>query len=255
MVKGLITDISRASFHDGTGIRSTVFLKGCPLHCLWCHNPESISTQPQTLFYPEKCIGCGKCDEGCFAGARVRCGKEMSAEEVWQAVRLDKPYYQNGGGVTFSGGEPLMQPEFLRECIKLCREDGIGCAVETSLFLFDQDIFRSLDFVMADLKIWNSTIHKQYTGVENERILENFRRLDALNVPIYARTPVIPEIEQGIDRISDFLRGLKNVMRYDLLPYHTLGISKSRALGQEAREFTAPTKQQMEDLKRYAYVR
>lgn len=255
MVKGMITDISRASFHDGDGIRATVFFKGCPLHCQWCHNPESISSQPQNLFYPEKCIGCGRCDEGCFAGARVTCGKEMTAEEVWQTVRLDLPYYKNGGGVTFSGGEPLMQPDFLRACIDLCRADGIGCAVETSLYLFDEDIFRSLDFVMADLKVWDREIHKRYTGVDNERILENFRRLNALNVPIYARTPVIPDIEQGIDRISEFLRGLENVVRYELLPYHTLGIDKSRALGEDAREFTVPTKQQMEELGQYAYVR
>ena len=121
MSEGLIADIRRASFHDGAGIRTTVFFKGCPLRCAWCHNPECISTEPQELFYRERCIGCGCCAEGCFSGARVICGKKMRAEEVLREILLDRPYYDENGGVTFTGGEPLMQADFLKECIALCQ--------------------------------------------------------------------------------------------------------------------------------------
>lgn len=254
-MSGLVADIQRASLHDGYGIRTTVFFKGCPLSCSWCHNPECIDTRPQMLFYPDKCIGCGMCDEGCYAGARVICGKEMTADEVLLEVSRDISYYYGGGGVTFSGGEPLMQKDFLCECISLCKTAGIGCAVETSLVYFDEDIFRSLDFVMADLKIWDSNTHKKYTGVPNEVIKENFVRLNTLGIPIIARTPVIPEIEQGIDEISTFLRSLKNVVKYELLPYHPLGKAKAAALGIDYTNFTTPTNELMKELNKYAFIR
>lgn len=252
---GLVADIQRASFHDGCGIRTTVFFKGCPLSCLWCHNPECIDTEPQMLFYPDKCIGCGMCHEGCFAGAKVVCGKEMTALEVLSEVSRDISYYSGGGGVTFSGGEPLMQKDFLRECIALCKQNGIGCAVETSLIYFDEDVFRSLDFVMADLKIWDIATHKKYTGVSNEVIKENFARLNVLGIPIIARTPVIPEIDQGIDEISSFLRSLENVVKYELLPYHPLGGSKAAALRIDQTNFTTPAKELMKELNKYAFIR
>lgn len=254
-MSGLVADIQRASLHDGYGIRTTVFFKGCPLSCSWCHNPECIDTKPQMLFYPDKCIGCGMCDEGCYAGARVICGKEMTADEVLLEVSRDIPYYSGGGGVTFSGGEPLMQKDFLRECISLCKSAGIECAVETSLVYFDEDIFRSLDFVMADFKIWDSNTHKKYTGVPNEVIKENFVRLNTLGIPIIARTPVIPEIEQGIDDISTFLHSLKNVVKYELLPYHPLGKAKAAALGIDYTNFTTPTNELMKELNKYAFIR
>ena len=254
-MSGLVADIQRASLHDGYGIRTTVFFKGCPLSCSWCHNPECIDTRPQMLFYPDKCIGCGMCDEGCYAGARVICGKEMTADEVLLEVSRDISYYYGGGGVTFSGGEPLMQKDFLCECISLCKTAGIGCAVETSLVYFDEDIFRSLDFVMADLKIWDSNTHKKYTGVPNEVIKENFVRLNTLGIPIIARTPVIPEIEQGIDEISTFLRSLKNVVKYELLPYHPLGKAKAAALGIDYTNFTTPTNELMKELNKYTFIR
>ncbi|MBR5252660.1 MAG: radical SAM protein [Clostridia bacterium] len=254
-MSGLVADIQRASLHDGYGIRTTVFFKGCPLSCSWCHNPECIDTRPQMLFYPDKCIGCGMCDEGCYAGARVICGKEMTADEVLLEVSRDISYYYGGGGVTFSGGEPLMQKDFLCECISLCKTAGIGCAVETSLVYFDEDIFRSLDFVMADFKIWDSNTHKKYTGVPNEVIKENFVRLNTLGIPIIARTPVIPEIEQGIDEISTFLRSLKNVVKYELLPYHPLGKAKAAALGIDYTNFTTPTNELMKELNKYAFIR
>ncbi len=254
MIKGLIADIQRASMHDGPGFRTTVFLKGCPLCCAWCHNPECISFEKQILCYPEKCIGCGKCDEGCFAGAKVVCGKEYSPRELLEEILLDKEYYGKDGGVTFSGGEPLAQPEFLKEMITLCKEHGIHCAIETSLIYDNEAILQSLDLVMADFKIWDSTIHQQYTGVSNEKIKENFMRLNQLHIPVIARTPVIPEVEQGIDKISAFLKELPNVIQYELLPYHPLGVSKQLAMGKIAREFSIPSAEYMKGLEQYAYI-
>lgn len=255
MNKAVIADIQRASLHDGQGIRTTVFFKGCPLHCAWCHNPECISAEPQMLFYPERCIGCGKCDEGCYAGARVLCGREMSAQEVLNEISLDKPYYADQGGVTFSGGEPLVYQTFLKELIPLCKKEKIGCAMETSLLLYDADVFRQLDFVMADLKIWDADLHRQYTGVENGKIKTHFRQLNGLGIPIIARTPVIPGIAQGIGEISGFLRSLENVVRYELLPYHPLGNSKRIALGLPDDSFSIPDPEYMKELKQYAFVR
>ena len=255
MSKGMIADIQRASIHDGDGVRTTVFFKGCPLSCRWCHNPECISFEKEILYYPEKCIHCGMCDKGCFSGARVVCGKSMTADEVLSEIMLDVPYYGKNGGVTFSGGEPFAQGKFLNACIDKCRENKINCAVETSLIYFDENVFRKLDFVMADLKIWNSDLHKKYTGTGNERIIKNFENLNKLNIPIIARTPVIPEINQEIDKISAFLKTLSNVRKYELLPYHPLGNSKRKALGQKADGFSVPSKEYMKELEKYAYIR
>ena len=251
----LVADIQRSSFHDGPGLRTTVFFKGCPLRCAWCHNPETISPKPEILLYPEKCIGCGRCDEGCYTGARLLCGKEMTPRELLSVIAEDLPYYGESGGVTFSGGEPLLQADFLRELIPLCKEAGIRCAIETSLYLYDEEILSEMQLVMADLKIWDDALHRRYTGVSNARILENFRRLDALGIPILARTPIIPGIEQGVKEISAFLSSLPSVFRYELLPYHPLGEGKRRALGLEATDFTIPTKDYMKELQRYVFIR
>ena len=179
----------------------------------------------------------------------------MSAKEVLREILLDLPYYGENGGVTFSGGEPLMQAEFLKECIALCKSERIGCSVETSLHYFDEAIFRSLDFIMADLKIWDDEIHRHYTGVGNKHIKENFQRLNTLGIPIIARTPVIPEINQEIDKIGAFLKSLENVVRYELLPYHALGNAKVEAMGKEPNTFSVPSGDLMKELKQYVYVR
>ena len=252
---GRITDIQRASLHDGPGIRTTVFFKGCPLRCAWCHNPECLDFAVQELFYPDKCIGCGRCDEGCFSGAKVLCGRDITADELIKEILLDELFYVGGGGVTFSGGEPMMQREFLSEMLDRCGEKGIHRAIETSLIYYDESIFSKLDLVMADLKIWDSDLHLKYTGVRNEQIKENFQKLDSLGVPIIARTPIIPEIEQGIPEIAKFLLELKNVMRYELLPYHPLGLEKEKALGMKPATFSVPDKQTMKELNEYAFVR
>lgn len=255
MIKGLVTDIQRTSFHDGDGIRTTVFLKGCPLSCVWCHNPECISYEKEILIYPEKCINCGLCDYGCFSGAKVICGKEMTPEEVFDEIKLDMPYFRNSGGVTISGGEPLVQSEFVKDIIKLCKHNKVNCAVETSLIIYDEELFKMLDFVMADLKIWDDEIHKKFTGVSNLVIKENFKKLNEIGIPIIARTPIIPGIEQRVDRISEFLKGLSNVNKYELLPYHPLGRAKAKALGRKIDTFDIPSAEYMKEVERYAFIR
>ena len=253
----LITEIERFSVHDGPGIRTTVFLKGCPLHCVWCHNPECISFEPQMLHYPEKCIGCGKCDEGCYAGARVLCGREMTVEDIMSEILADKPYYGEQGGVTISGGEPLAHREFTMALIEACHREGIHVGVESSLYRFDEEILSSLDLIMADLKIFDDDKHKKYVGIGNEDIKQNPRRADTLGIPMIIRTPIVPGINDTVENISataEFLRTLKNVTAYELLPYHPLGISKATALGIEMQEFTVPTSTQMEELKKYAHL-
>ena len=251
----IVTDIQRSSIHDGPGIRTTVFFKGCPLNCVWCHNPECIEKSPQMLYYPEKCIGCGMCDKGCYSGAKVLCGKEMTAKEIFKEILLDKAYYGTDGGVTFSGGEPMMYPEMLKEIISLCKKEGINTAVETSLFIFDEKIFESFDFVMADFKIWDNQKHKEYTGVTNRIIKENFKKLDSLNVPFVVRTPIIPGINDTSDEIiniRNYVKKFKNIKGYELLPYHPLGVGKQKALGIDETKFTVPDKTKMKELERYA---
>lgn len=255
MLTACIADIERAATHDGPGVRTTVFFKGCPLSCAWCHNPECISFKPQILNYPEKCIGCGECDKGCFAGAKVVCGKNMTVDEVYRELALDKDYYGDTGGVTFSGGEPFSQKEFLNAIIDRCNHENIGCAVETSMIYYDEEILKKLQLIMCDLKIWDSELHKKYTGVPNEAIKENIIKANGLGVPIIVRTPVIPEINQRIDKISEFLKKLKNVKQYELLPYHPLGQNKRIALGMEPDGFTVPKKTTMEELKKYVFIR
>ena len=255
MNKAIVADIQRSSVHDGPGVRTTVFFKGCPLQCKWCHNPECIDFKPQVMHYPEKCIHCGGCDEGCFTGARVVCGREMTSEELLEEIIRDKEYYGSEGGVTFSGGEPLAQAEFLEEIIDKCRSCGINCAVETSLVYYNEAVFKKLDLVMADLKIWNSELHKEYTGFTNEVIIENFKKLDKSGVPMIVRTPVIVGINQEIEKISEFTRTLENVIQYELLPYHPLGESKRIALGMEENKFEIPSREYMEEVEKYAYIR
>lgn len=233
---GMVADIQRASVHDGPGIRTTVFLKGCPLNCAWCHNPECISPEPQEMFYPEKCIGCGHCAEGCFCGARVICGREMSVTEVLEKILCDAPYYGDKGGVTVSGGEPLFQAAFTAEILKECKRNRINTAIETSLYKYDKAVFGYCDLILADLKLWSDEIHKKYTGISNKEIIKNFKMLDKSGIPYRVRTPVIPGVTD-IENIKKFVATLENVGGHDLLPYHPLGTEKARALGIEQKRF------------------
>lgn len=207
------------------------------------------------MFYPEKCIHCGKCAEGCYSGARVLCGRPMTPEEVYEQVCLDRDYYGKNGGVTVSGGEPLAHPEFTKAVLKLCRENGIGTAIETTMYRYDEEVLKLADVIMADMKIWDEELHKKYTGIGNAQIKENIKRADSLGIPMIIRTPVIVGVNDNVENISktaEFLKSLNNVIAYELLPYHPLGLSKSGALGKASEAFEAPSAELMKELNEYA---
>ena len=251
----VIFDIERSALHDGPGIRTVVFFKGCPLRCRWCHNPESWDFAPQTLLYPEKCISCGGCAEGCYTGARTLCGREMTVEEVMKPIVADKPYYGADGGVTLSGGEPQAQAEFAAALADACHAEGISVAIETSMAIYNPDLLSKTDLIIADVKVWDDTLHREYVGVSNAPILENIRRADTLGVPILIHTPVIGGIndtEAEITAIRDFVQSLRHAVGYELLPYHPFGLDKARAMGQDMPRFPEPTKEQMERLREIA---
>lgn len=263
---GMITDIQRFSLNDGPGIRTTVFLKGCNLHCAWCHNPETIRKKNELMVYPANCIGCGHCVPVCPSGARSiaagvlqfdrsRCtacgacaavcfpgalkmaGRSVSVAEVMGEILQDRAYYaDSGGGVTLSGGELFCQAEFTDALIDACREEKIPVAVETNLnwqFESARPILEKLDLIMFDVKIFDSVEHKRWTGVENAELLDNARRLDTLDRPLIARTPLIPgatDSAENIRAIAGFLRNFRNLRCYELLNFNPLGDSKYRAL-------------------------
>lgn len=254
-MKTLVTEIERFSTHDGFGVRTVIFLKGCPLNCAWCHNPECISPEKEEMFYEEKCISCGKCEYGCYTGARVICGKEMSASEVIDKALLDKGYYGDDGGITISGGEPLYHRDFTLQLIKLAKEKGLNVGIETSLYRYDEEILSSVDLIMTDVKIFDEELHKKYVGVSNKEILKNIERADALGKPIIVRTPIIRLIndnKENVENTANFLRGLNNVIKYELLPYHPLGLTKAKALNKPMQKFESPTKEELEELEKYA---
>lgn len=245
---GVIFDIERSGMHDGPGIRTVVFFKGCPLRCRWCHNPESWEMAPQTLYYPDKCISCGGCAEGCYTGARSVCGGEMTVADVMKPILADKPYYGADGGVTLTGGEPQLQADFAVALTDACREQGIGVAIETSMVLYRPDLLAKMSLIMADIKLWDDARHREYTGVGNAAILENIRRADTLGVPILVRTPVIPTVNDRVEEVAairDFVKTLKNAVGYELLPYHPFGLDKAAAMGLAMPRFPEPTKEQM----------
>lgn len=251
----VLFDIQRCSLHDGPGIRTAVFFKGCPLHCVWCHNPESQNAAPEELYYSEKCIACGGCAEGCYSGARTVCGTEMTVSDVMAPILADKPYYGAEGGVTLTGGEPQLQADFALALTAACRTAGIGVAIETSMAVYRPDLLAQMDLIIADVKVWDDARHRDYTGVGNTAILEHIRQADALGVPLLIRTPIVPTVNdtpQEITAIRDFVRRLKNVVGYELLPYHPFGLDKARALGRSMPRFDEPTAARMELLKTYA---
>lgn len=250
----LVTDVQRFSRHDGPGIRTTVFLKGCNLHCRWCHNPETLSFEPQTLFYPEKCIGCGHCAEGCFSGARVLCGREVTAEELLAEVLQDKPYYGEKGGVTVSGGEPTCRAAFVAEFLALCHAAGLRTAIESNMAAPRESVMtavRHTDLVMCDVKHSDPVIHREVTGGDLNLILANIRSAAAAGKPILLRTPVIPGVnaeEAVIGAIAAFAAELPTLVCYELLPYHPLGKAKAGALGMESYDYETPSAALMERL-------
>lgn len=251
----VIFDIQRGGMQDGPGIRTVVFFKGCPLRCRWCHNPEGWEMTPQTLCYPEKCIACGGCAAGCYTGARTVCGTDRTVEEVMAPILADKPFYGSEGGVTLTGGEPQLQADFALALTEACQRHDIGVAIETSMALYRPDLLAQMSLIIADVKLWDDTRHREYTGVGNTAILENIRRADTLGVPILVRTPIIPTVNDTVGEIAairDFVKTLKHAVGYELLPYHPFGLDKAQALGLEMPRFPEPTREQMETLRAVA---
>lgn len=263
-MNGQITNIQRFSLHDGDGIRSTVFLRGCNMRCAWCHNPETLSDSNRPLFYAGKCIGCGHCFTACPTGARARnfdpelctgCGrcaescypeairmstKVMSVEDVMAEVRQDKIYYDySGGGVTFSGGEALCQAEFVSALCDACAAENIRTAVETNLLhSFDKisPVLKKMSLIMADIKLMDSEAHRKWAGVPNTLVLENARKLGTLGIPVIFRTPLIPGVTDSMENLkatAEFIAKIPNVRCYELLNFNPLGADKYTALRQE----------------------
>ncbi len=266
MSKTVIFDIVRGSFVDGPGIRTTVFFKGCNLKCAWCHNPESQSFNPQMMFYKDKCTLCGKCKDicptpnnctlcgkctlYCISEARKVCGKEYTADEVFAEIIKDKAFYVNsGGGVTFSGGECMLQIDFLCEILKKCNNSGIHTAVDTAghiPFEYFERILPYTDLFLYDIKIFDTKKHKKYVGVGNELILENLKKLLQLGAKIWVRIPVIAGVNDSIEemqKIKAFLNSCAKPEKVELLPYHAMGENKYHAIGRKPQIFTAPNKE------------
>ena len=263
-ILGTIVNIKRFEMHDGDGLRTTLFVKGCPLKCRWCHNPESISPKSELGYYAHKCIGCGACVQACPNGAhtigedghvfhRDRCegcgkcadvcmenallfyGKKVTPDEILPQLTADVEFYKNsGGGVTISGGEPLLQSAFCAEVLRLLKEQEINTAVDTCLFASREQLDRVLpytDTFLVDVKAIDSELHHALTGQYNTRILENIRYLDAQGKMMEVRIPYIPGQNSGeIEKMAEFLSTVKHLKGVRVLPYHNLSGTKYDSL-------------------------
>jgi len=266
-MKGIIFDIKRYAIHDGPGIRTTVFFKGCPLGCWWCHNPEGLVLQSELIFKEKRCLkGCTECVESCAQGALSRVGhlilidkekcdlcgqctgvcpsealeiigREMSVEEVMKEVEKDMIFYeQSEGGVTFSGGEPLMQPEFLSALLEECKKRNIHTAVDTCGCAPPEvidNIRDKVDLFLYDIKIMDDNKHIEYTGVSNKPILENLKKLAEQGSAVAVRLPLIPGVNDdndNVNKVAEFILSLPGIKDISLLPYHRAGSEKYKRL-------------------------
>jgi len=258
MTTGLVLDVKRYAIHDGPGIRTTVFLSGCPLSCWWCHNPESQPREASIRVDAGRCLACGDCEhvcpgqdgepcrvcgrcvEACPAGARHLVGRETTVEALVGEIARDRAFHErSGGGVTFSGGEPLMQPEFLLATLRACGERGMHRAIDTCGYaereILDR-ITNEVDLVLYDLKAVDPHLHRETTGRGNELILANLAHLAERGIPMEIRYPVVPGVsdrDDAVDRAGEFLRGLPGERSIRVLPFHASAEDKHRRLGRE----------------------
>ena len=269
-MKATIFDIERNSFVDGPGIRTTVFFKGCNLKCKWCHNPESQAPEKEMMLYKDKCIGCGKCREVCpnhlkkcdfcgkcelfcVADARRICGKEYTVDEVLSEILKDKSFYETSdGGATFSGGECMLQIDFLCELLKKCKENGIHTAVDTAgnvPWKYFEFIIPYTDMFLFDVKCISENLHIAGTGASNRLIIENLMTLSSVfKGSIFIRIPVIGsfnDTKEEMNKIKEFLNNI-NFDKIELLPYHNMGNNKYTALNRVLPDYIVPDKNKMD---------
>lgn len=273
MKKGKIFNIQHFSVNDGPGIRTVVFFKGCPLNCVWCHNPESKSAECELYFFENNCIKCGKCAGVCENGVHIfekenhyiernkcnfcgKCaehcvtsaieiiGKEYSVDEVMMDVEKDDLFFGKDGGVTFSGGEPFYQFDFLYELLKTCKKKGYSVCIETSGAVQTDKIVKAAmftDYFLYDFKESSAEIHKKYTGADNKLIMKNLSVLNEINAPVILRCPVIPGIndrQEHFVKIAEIANRFDNILRVELEPYHSLGERKNTYLGKKEYKFS-----------------
>lgn len=278
----MIFDIKRYAINDGPGIRTAVFMKGCPLDCWWCHNPEGQGLEPQLMFRSnrcklsqacldvcprgaiswkegpltnwEACDHCGKCAKVCFAGGREIIGREISVDQLWEEVRRDIPFYdESGGGVTFTGGEPMMQSEFVEQALVACKNQNIHTTIDTSGHASWENyksILPLVDLFLYDIKHMDAAKHKKYTSISNRLILDNLKKLSGERAAIIVRIPLIPGVNdnvENIERCASFLASLPHLAGVELMAYHTIGVAKYLALGMKYRlaNTIAPTQAQI----------
>lgn len=269
MTKGLVFDIQRFSIHDGPGIRTTVFLKGCPLSCLWCHNPEGQDAEPEIFFTANKCIGClfcvrmcerkchriedgvhvydrraclrcGACTRECYPQALEVAGREMTVAEVIAEVRKDQAFYDNsGGGMTVSGGEPMLQFAFTKALLEAGKRAGLHTCLETCGYATTEKILAVQPLTglfLYDIKETDSARHREHTGVSNDKILANLSALNAAGATIVLRCAIVPGLNDRSDHfaaVAKLADNLNGVQAVDVLPYHPLGTSKAHRLGKK----------------------